>query len=518
MNKIWRGLALTLVVCAAMASARDLVILHTNDTHSHVEAENGIGGVLQRKALIDSVRRAEKNVLLIDAGDIVQGTLYFKLFGGQVEYPLMDMMGYDVQIIGNHELDNGLDELARYYKRKGAAKLSANYDFSDTPLKGVFDPYIIRKIDGRKVGIMGLNLDPDGIVSPQNYRGVKYSDIIGTANATAAKLRSLGCELVIAVTHIGYSDDSGAGRTTDVDLAKASKGIDIIISGHSHELVSPDTPERPNVFSNADGKPVLVEQTGRYGANLGYIKVDLDGGKPVVEEARMIPVVGQNSAKFDKKIERFIAPYTHIVDSINARRIAVCDVSMRNTKQYATSVLLSNFTADAVQQYAVSVADSISLPGGVDLTVVNSGGIRLPMDKGAITEGQILSTYPFTNYVEIVTMPGSALTEVLSQAALQKGQAVSEGVWIGLNEAGDKVESILVNGQPVDPAAQYNVATLDYLALGGDYLSAFKQARSVWKDSKELCAPMMRYVVDLGRAGIPVNPDPRPRIVTVKRF
>ena len=133
-----------------------------------------------------------------------------------------------------------------------------------------------------------------------------------------------------------------------------------------------------------------VEPAGRYGANLGYIKVDLDGGKPVVEEARMIPVVGQNPAKFDKKIERFIAPYTHIVDSINARRIAVCDVSMRNTKQYATSVLLSNFTADAVQQYAVSVADSISLPGGVDLTVVNSGGIRLPMDKGAITEGKMV--------------------------------------------------------------------------------------------------------------------------------
>lgn len=513
-----RLLALAGLACAAVAGAQNLVILHTNDTHSHIDAENGAGGVLQRKALVDSVRKAEKNVLLVDAGDIVQGSLYFKLFGGDVEYPLMDIMGYDIQILGNHELDNGIEDLAKYYKRKGAAKLSANYDFSGTPLEGVFDPYIIKKIGGKKVGFMGLNLDPEGIVSPQNYRGLKYSDIIETANSTAARLRSLGCDLVVAVTHIGYSDDSENPKTTDVDLARASKGIDIIISGHSHELVSPDTPERPNVFANAEGKPVLIEQTGRYGSNLGYIKIDLSGKSPVVSEARMIPVAGQDPARFDKKIKAFIAPYRHVVDSVNARQIAVCAMNMLNTKQYASSTPLSNFTVDAVHRYAVHVADSIGLPHGVDLALVNSGGIRLPMDEGPVTEGQILSTYPFINFVEIVEMPGSVLTKVLAQAALQKGQAVSSGVWIGLNETGDSVESILVNGRPIDETATYTVATLDYLAAGGDYLSEFKQAKRVWLDRKELCAPMMQYVVNLGRAGVPINPDPRPRIVSVKRF
>lgn len=513
-----RCLALTGLAFAAVAGAQNLVILHTNDTHSHIDAENGVGGVLQRKVLIDSVRRAEKNVLLVDAGDIVQGSLYFKLFGGEVEYPLMDLMGYDIQILGNHELDNGIDDLAKYYKRKGAAKLSANYDFSGTALDGVFDPYIIKKIGGKKVGFMGLNLDPKGIVSPQNYKGLKYNDIIESANATAARLRSLGCELVVAVTHIGYSDDSKTPKTTDVDLAKASKGIDIIISGHSHELVSPDTPDRPNVFANAEGKPVLIEQTGRYGANLGLIKVNLDGKVPAVTEARMIPVAGQNPAKYDKKIQTFLAPYRHIVDSVNARQIAVCDINMRNTKHYASSTPLSNFTADVVHRYATHVADSLGMKSGIDLALINSGGIRLPMDQGPVTEGQILSTYPFINFVEIVSMPGSTLTKVLSEAALQKGQAVSAGVWIGLNEAGNAVESILVNGRPIDPEATYTVATLDYLAGGGDYLSEFTQATPVWIDPKELCAPIMEYVVNLGRAGIPVNPDPRPRIVTVKRF
>lgn len=517
MKKLILTLALAAVCGIAGINARSLVILHTNDTHSHIDAENGVGGVLQRKAIIDSVRRAEKNVMVVDAGDIVQGSLYFKLFGGEVEYPLMDMMNYDIQIVGNHEFDNGLEELAKYYKRGGAAKISSNYDFSRTPLNGVFDPYIIKNIGGKKVGFLGLNLDPEGMISPQNYAELQYSEIIGTANATAALLRKKGCDLVVAVTHIGYSDDSEEPKTTDVDLARASKGIDIIISGHSHEVVSSDTKERPNVFTNAEGKPVLIAQTGRYGANIGYIKIDMDR-IPAVSEARMIPVAGVNPAKFDSNIASFLKRYRHDVDSVNSRQIAVCDVNMLNTKQYASSTLLSNFTADVVYKYACNVADSIGMPKGVDLAIVNCGGIRLPMDAGVVTEGQILSTYPFINFVEIVETSGSQLKAILTQAALQKGQAVSEGVWIGLSADGKNVDSILINGEPIDADNTYRIATLDYLTAGGDYQKELKKVKILWHDSKELCAPMMNYIVNLGRAGIPINPDPRPRIVTVKRF
>lgn len=516
MNKLLRRLGCLCVMCAGAAFAQNLVILHTNDTHSHIDAEKGVGGVLQRKALIDSVRKAERNVLLVDAGDIVQGTLYFKLFKGDVEYPLMDKMGYDIQILGNHEFDNGLTELAKYYKRGGAAKLSANYDFSDTPLAGVFDPYIIKKIGGKKVGFMGINIKPEGIIGKENYEGLKYFDIIETANATAAKLRSMGCTAVIAVTHIGYSNDSDMPLTTDVDLAKASKGIDVIISGHSHEIVSPDTPKRPNVFTNAEGKPVLIEQTGRYGANMGYIKLNLNGDKPLVENARMIPVAGVDSSKFDKKIMEFLQPYRHTVDSINKRVIAYNTIDMLNTKQYASSVPLSNFAADVVAEYANLVADSLNLSHRVDLAIVNSGGIRKPMPKGEVTEGEVLSMFPFSNYVVIVEMDGKQLIRLLEQAALQKGQAVSREVLMGLDAGGKSVKSILLDGQPINPDATYYVATLDYLYGGGDYLSEFPAGKEVWSDSLELCAPMMRQIVARGKAGLPVNPDTRPRIVTVE--
>lgn len=518
MTRISLLLSALLFCCAGLLSAQDLVLLHTNDTHSHIDADHGKGGVLQRKALIDSIRRAEKNVVLIDAGDIVQGSLYFKLFGGQVEYPLMDMIGYDIQILGNHEFDNGVNALAKHYKRSGSAKLSANYDFSSTPLAGVFDPFIIKKIGGKKVGFFGLNLDPTGIVSEDNYRGIVYSDIIETANSTAAKLRSMGCELVVAVTHIGYSDDSDSPKTTDVDLARASKGIDIIISGHSHEVVSPDAATAQHLFLNAVDKPVLIAQTGRYGSNLGYIKVSLSGDTPHISQAAMIPVQGIDSARFDRKLMRYLAPYRHIVDSINAHQIAICNLNMLNTKQYAISTPLSNFTADAVHQYACHVADSLGTIGKIDLSVINSGGIRLPMDSGAVTEGQILSMYPFINYVEILEFSGIDLQAALTQAALQKGQAVSNGVWITLNEDGTAVSSILINGEPIDPSATYRMATLDYLAGGGDYLSEFKKGHTLWRDTRELCAPIMAHVVALGRAGVPINPDPRPRIVKGKKL
>ncbi|MDE6803705.1 MAG: metallophosphoesterase, partial [Muribaculaceae bacterium] len=176
---------------ATPSMAERLVILHTNDTHSNIESDvNGVGGVLQRKAVIDSVRAAEKNVILIDAGDMVQGTLYFKFWRGEVEYPLFNMMDYDIRILGNHEFDNGLDELARHYAGiKKADRLSANYDFSGTPLAGMFKPYVIKKVNGKKIGFIGLNVDPASLIADYNTGAMRFSDVIETANRLAAELK-----------------------------------------------------------------------------------------------------------------------------------------------------------------------------------------------------------------------------------------------------------------------------------------------------------------------------------------
>ena len=217
--------------------ADHLVILHTNDTHSTIEPDrHDMGGVARRKVLIDSVRGVRQNVMLVDAGDAVQGSLYYTLFNGEVERKLMNALGYDIQILGNHEFDKGMDELAAQWKQLDATRLSTNYDLTGSTLDGLFVPSVVKEFNGHKVGFIGINLNPEGIVSGPNYEGVKYNDAVEAANAEAARLKAQGVERVIAVTHIGYDNDNDY---SDVKLAEASKDIDIIIGGHSHTTVWP---------------------------------------------------------------------------------------------------------------------------------------------------------------------------------------------------------------------------------------------------------------------------------------
>lgn len=506
--------------------AQQLTILHTNDTHSHIDTEKGVGGVLQRQALIDSVRAADKNVLLIDAGDAVQGSLYFNLFKGAVEYPLMDLMGYDVQILGNHEFDNGLESLARYFPNLKSARLSANYDFTGTPLEGVFQPYVIREFDGKKVGIFGINLNPEGIIADSNYKGMGFSDIISTANKTADYLRDKKhCDLVVMVSHIGYDNDGNPNLVTDPEVARASKNIDIIVGGHSHTLVDPAA-ENPlsSRFKNRDGKEVLVVQTGRYGGSLGEIKVDLK--KPRKAQYSLLPVRNVDPKRFDPRIVEFLKPYRHEIDSIMVRPVAVSAADMKNTKQYATSAAITNLSCDMAQWYGNLKLDSLSragqklpsrsdlkFPSRSDLAVMNSGGVRMPWAKGVVTEGQVLSTFPFPNKFVVVEMDGRSLAELLAQIAELGSQGVSAEVRIAFDSASKKAEGFTVSGEPVSPDRLYYVTTIDYLATGGDYLTAFKKGRIVWTDTDDMCAPVMRYVTDQTGQHLPLGTDPSPRIV-----
>lgn len=503
---------------AATMAAQHLVILHTNDTHSNIDAEKGVGGVLQRKAIIDSVRRAEKNVLVVDAGDIVQGPLYFKLYGGAVEYPLMELMGYDMQIIGNHELDNGIDSLAHFYPFTKTVKLSSNYDFSNTKLKGVFQPYYIKEIEGKKVGFLGLNLIPKGIIDADKYEGLIFHDIIESANATADYLRDKEhCDLIVAISHIGYEDNDNEGLTTDPMVAQNSRNIDIIIGGHSHTLIDPAAQNPlPNRFKNKKGKDVLVVQTGRYGGKLGKIDVDLSAPRKAVSS--LIDVAGIDSSRFDPKIVDFLRPYKHGVDSVNARPIAIAAADMMNSKKYAESVRATNMISDIAQWYGCLVLDSLhqngkDLPARTDLGIMNSGGVRRPLDKGIVTEGQIFSAFPFPNKFWIMRMKGEKLDSVLRQAVSQKGIGVSGECVIAVNPQTNEVEGITISGRPLDKERDYYVCTIDYLGKGNDYMDSFIGSDLLWVDNKEMCAPVMRYVVEHNAIGVPLGLSGESRIV-----
>lgn len=518
MNKSIAATLLSLFMLGTLASgAERLVILHTNDTHSQLDPDaSGRGGVLQRKALIDSVRQAEPNVILVDAGDVVQGSLFFKFFRGEVEYPLMDMMGYDIRILGNHEFDNGIADIARYYKDIKGTPLSANYDFSATELDGIFSPFTIREVGGRRIGFFGINVDPESLIAVENTGNLRFREIIPVANETAAYLKNVEhCDVVVAVTHIGVVKQNA--KTTDYELASASRDIDIIIGGHSHTEILPgeDAP-CPSIISNAVGKPVLVAQTGKYGRNLGYIGIDLDNTADSRSfDYRLIPVTDRFSPEvFDREIVDFLAPYRARVDSVNARVVARSARFLDNTDRAGG---LANLTADIAYGYALHKADSLRLSypdfPRPDFALMNVGGIRMVMPEGNITEGQILNTYPFSNHMAIASVSGADLAEALAVAASKGGESVSSQVLVAVDSLG-AVREVLINGEPLRPDATYTYATIDYVLGGNDDLTSLANSRLLWRDDVEVAAPMLGYIENLGRLGITVDADPRPRFVT----
>lgn len=495
------------------AAAQSLVLLHTNDTHSNIDPDaSGAGGILPRMAIIDSVRKAEKNVFLIDAGDMVQGSLYFKFFGGDVEYPLFNMMDYDVRILGNHEFDNGLDELARHYRDVKGARLSANYDFSDTPLKGMFQPYVIKKVGKKKVGFFGINVDPKSLISEENYKGLKFKDIIETANKTAAELRKKGCDLVVAVTHIGYDVP---GKVDDLSLAKASKDIDIIIGGHSHTFVDPATPGKtPYWIRNAAGRDVLVAQTGKYGRNVGYIKLDLENFSGRNIDYEYIPVTDRFSPdSYSQEMRAFLAPYRQKVDSVSNHIVGWCSTPMPNG---VTTGAFPNWTGDFGACYGNHVADSLRAAGvevaPVAFGLMNVGGIRQKWNEGVVTEGDVLSTFPFSNRMRLIEVSGADLIETMRIVAPKGGEAVSAAVRVVTDSTGN-FKRMLIDGSPVEPGGRYVVATIDYVAEGNDDMIPMKRHREIWRDDREVSVRILEYIYHLTDMGLPVAGDPVPRFV-----
>jgi len=250
-----------------------ITILHTNDVHSHIDPfpDNdpkyaGLGGVTRRAALIRKIRSEEKNVLLLDVGDIFQGTPYFNMYGGEVEMKLMSEMGYDASTIGNHDFDNGMDGLVKQLPHANFPLLCANYDFSDTPLNNKTQPYKIVEKGGIRIGVFGLGIELQGLVDKKLYGNTIYLDPVAKA-ATYGKLlkEEKQCDLVICLSHLGYQYKEE--KISDEILARQSRNIDLILGGHTHTFL--DEPVR---YKNADGKEILVAQVGWAGIKL--VRID----------------------------------------------------------------------------------------------------------------------------------------------------------------------------------------------------------------------------------------------------
>lgn len=276
----------SLVTKPNLKKTTKLTILHTNDTHSNIDAfpsthakYPNLGGVSRRYELIRKVREEEENVLLLDAGDIFQGTPYFNRFGGVLEMKLMTELGYDAATMGNHDFDAGMEGFLNARKFADFPFLCSNYDFSNTILDGQTKPYHVFEKGGLKIGVFGLGVELKGLVSDNNFAETRYLDPIEMAQEMVRKLQQEKTDLNICLSHLGY--EYTTQKISDRTLARQTAGIDLIIGGHTHTFL-----EKPTVEYNLNGKPTLINQVGWAGIQVG--RIDFYVGKHVKSESDLI--------------------------------------------------------------------------------------------------------------------------------------------------------------------------------------------------------------------------------------
>ena len=284
------GLALNNFSCS---SHKNITILHTNDVHSHVEPFSkdhsefpNKGGFERRATLVSEIRRQNPNTLLFDAGDIFQGTPYFNFYGGEIEFKLMSMLGYDAITIGNHDFDNGMDGLDKQLPNAKFDIISSNYDFKNTILESKVSDYKIYNKSGVKIGVFGLGIELEGLVSKDLYKETKYLDPIDIANDTAKKLKETeNCNIVICLSHLGYKYEKFPNKVSDLNLAKSTKNIDLIIGGHTHTFMN-----KPVVVKNNLGNDVLINQVGCFGLYLGRIDFSFDSDNNKIFNSNLLMI------------------------------------------------------------------------------------------------------------------------------------------------------------------------------------------------------------------------------------
>ncbi|MBO4870627.1 MAG: bifunctional metallophosphatase/5'-nucleotidase [Muribaculaceae bacterium] len=481
--------AVMIVMAAVAVQAEHVVIIASNDTHSQIEpANDNQGGVMRRRAIYDQVRRDNKNTLLVHAGDAVQGTVYFSLYGGEVEYALLDTLSYDMIVIGNHEFDNGLESVAGYYSHVKAKKLSVNYDFSGTPMEGMFEPYVIKAYGDKRVGFFGINVNPEGLISANNYKGVRYVRSLDVADATARFLKEvLKVDYAVMISHIGYTSYD-PNEPNDVDVIKSSHYIDLVIGGHSHTVVKPGT-EYATVM-NADGRPIPIGQNGKSGKFVATYDLDLETGNVVYNQ---IPVNSDwdEAAKSYPAMEAWLGYYKHGVDSLMNNPVGE-SVRYMNNKSAAAQ----NWVSDAT----MAIIPALSGVKDVQFAIMNKGGIRTDMPEGVVTEGLISSMFPFDNRFMVLEITGQDLLDALKVMAGRGGDAVSKELKVTFNDKGE-ITSAKVNGKKVDPKKKYRMATIDYLANGGDYMVPLTKATRLFEDDVKYGEHILNYVKSLSAQG-----------------
>ncbi|MDE7127425.1 MAG: bifunctional metallophosphatase/5'-nucleotidase [Bacteroidales bacterium] len=485
--------------------ADELVLLFTNDLHSQIEPLDeastynaGKGGVARIKVLVDSVKAAEKAVILADAGDFVQGTYYFTCLNGVVEMKVQKEIGYDIRTVGNHEFDKKVTGLNYMFSQNDVVTVSSNYNFSSTPLSGKVQDSAMIETSGIKVGFIGLGARLDGLVDPVSCEGVVYSYPWENADRLAAALKEAGADIVIALSHLGYNAQSDA-RYYDRGFAMSTENIDFIIGGHSHTFLT-----REVYVTNLAGKQVPIVQTGCKGIYLGYMKIEMKKSGKERFSYRLIPVNSRLDSRIDQGFASVLEGYSAELKKTMEEVLGHCPATLRKGTPQG---LLGNWAADAM----VEICEE-TFGVAPDMAICNNGGLRAELPAGEVTRSRIYSIFPFDNKLTLIEVKGSVMLQMFNSISRYNGEPVSAGVQLAIKDG--QVASVKIGGKEISPEKTYKVCTLDFLSNSDHYSLGSYISR---KDSEEFVYELIcSHVKKLTASGCKVEASYDSRITVLE--
>ncbi len=492
-----------LVLSAGLASADyTLHILHTNDTHSRIESINRFdstcdaegeaegacfGGIARVKSAIDAKRAdlSAENVVVLDAGDPFQGSLFYSTFKGAAEAEFMEKIGYDAMAVGNHEFDDGPAGLADFINAVSFPVVSGNLDLSGEPLlDGKVRNHVTLEIGGTQIGIVSA-LATDTVETSSPGEGVVFEDEIVALQADVSALKAEGVDIIIALNHVGLRKD--------LDIAAAVPEIDVVIGGHSHTLMSNDDAETPAYPEMVEGTPVA--QAYAYTKYLGHLTVTFDDagnvvsatGDPIVLDASVAP-----DADFIARIAEMGAP----IEALKQKVVAETAQEIVGARDACRAVecAMGNLITDAMLD---RVKDQ-----GIDLAIQNGGGIRASIDAGEVTMGEVLTVLPFQNTLSTFSATGATILAALENGVSQVEDGGGRFPQVsGLRysfdiskPAGARVSEVTIGGAPLDLDKTYGVVTNDYVRNGGDGYSMFEEAEDAYDYGPDLAEVTAAFI------------------------
>lgn len=497
----------------------DLTLLHTNDFHARVDGQSNIGSSAQLATVINQYRASQNNVLLVDAGDQFQGTLFYRLFKAEVVATMMNALGYQAMTFGNHEFDDGPDELGNLLDQINFPAVNANIDASAEPtLAGKFSPSTVVTVNGEQIGIIGaITLETPNISSPGP--NVTFSNPVTAVQGAVDQLTAQGVDKIVVLTHLGYDEDMA--------LAQLTHGVDVIVGGHSHTfLYSPPTAPvngdipagpYPTAKTGTDGNPVLIVTANQWGRYLGHLDVTFDDAG-VVTGYSGNPIFMGTSVPRDPTVDALLDPYRPAVNVLRNTFVGTTTVELPLTVGGALicragECLLGNLVTDSM----LWAVNQINPDDQYDIAFTNGGGLRAPIDAGPISVGEILEVLPFGNTMATFGLTGADLMTALENGVSAVGTTSGtgrfpqiSGMRFTFNPALPPRSRVLSaevwNGtayEPVDPTRVYKIVSNDFLRRGGDGYTVFLNNAI---NPYDFGPPMEEAVIDYVTEFSPVTP------------